>query len=77
MIFTSMNSEIICQAEKMGEKTASREAPSTFTVADTIDNDALPPVVRHAALRGYYMVNKYYTLTDDSIVYRIAMSMSR
>jgi hypothetical protein len=48
----------------------------TTALEDTINNDALPPVVRHAALRGYYMVNKYYTLTDDSIVYRIAMSMS-
>lgn len=47
----------------------------TTALEDTIDKEALPLVVRHAALRGYYMVNKYYTLTDDSAVYRIAMSI--
>ena len=42
---------------------------------DTIDNDTLPLVVHHAALRGFFMLNKYYSLTDESIVYRVAMSM--
>ena len=48
----------------------------TTALEDNIENDALPLIVRHAALRGYYMLNKYYSLTDDSIVYRIAMSTS-
>lgn len=30
-----------------------------------------------AAVRGCTMLNKYYGLTDDSVVYRIAMCMSR
>ena len=47
----------------------------TMALEDNIENDALPLIVRHAALRGYYMLNKYYSLTDDSIVYRIAMSI--
>lgn len=38
-----------------------------------IDNVSLHPVVRHAALRGLLMLNKYYARTDESIVYRIAM----
>ena len=47
----------------------------TTALEDHIDNNALPLVVCHAALRGYLMLNKYYTLTDDSIVYRVAMSV--
>jgi len=47
----------------------------TTALEDYIDNSALPLVVRHAALQGYLMLNKYYTLTDDSIVYRVAMSV--
>jgi hypothetical protein len=39
-----------------------------------IDNTTLHPAVRHAALRGVLMLNKYYAKTDDSMVYRIAMS---
>ena len=46
----------------------------TTTLEDNIDKHTLPPVVRHAALRGYLMLNKYYSLTDESVVYRIAMS---
>jgi hypothetical protein len=41
-----------------------------------IDDEDLPRIARHAALRGMLMLNKYYALTDDSIVYRLAMSMS-
>jgi hypothetical protein len=41
-----------------------------------INNFDLSPVVQHAALCGMLMLNKYYALTDDSIVYRLAMSMS-
>lgn len=47
----------------------------TTALEDYIDNSALPLVVRHAALQGYLMLNKYYTLTDDSIIYRVAMSV--
>ena len=46
----------------------------TTALEDTIDNDTLPLVVRHAALQGFFMLNKYYSLTDESIVYRVAMS---
>ncbi|KIM35089.1 hypothetical protein M413DRAFT_48960, partial [Hebeloma cylindrosporum] len=45
----------------------------TTALEDSIDNNSLPSVVRHAALRGYLMLNKYYSLTDESVVYRIAM----
>ncbi|KAJ2920669.1 hypothetical protein H1R20_g16425, partial [Candolleomyces eurysporus] len=38
-----------------------------------IDNMALLPAVQHAALRGLVMMNKYYSKTDEIIVYRIAM----
>ncbi|EAU89851.2 hypothetical protein CC1G_07003 [Coprinopsis cinerea okayama7 len=38
-----------------------------------IDNTERHPAVRHAALRGLKMLNKYYSKTDKSIVYRIAM----
>ena len=31
--------------------------------------------VRSSAARGLRMLNKYYSRTDDSIMYRIAMSM--
>jgi len=48
----------------------------TSALDDCIDNGDLVPAVRHAALRGMLMLNKYYALTDDSIVYRIAMSES-
>jgi len=47
----------------------------TTALEDHIDKSTLPLVVRHAALRGYLMLNKYYSLTDDSIVYRVAMSV--
>jgi hypothetical protein len=40
-----------------------------------IDDSQGIPVVRAAAYRGITMMNKYYALTDDSVVYRIAMSM--
>jgi len=49
----------------------------TSALDDCVDNGDLVPAVRHAALRGILMLNKYYALTDDSIVYRIAMSESR
>ncbi|KAJ3519443.1 hypothetical protein NMY22_g13198 [Coprinellus aureogranulatus] len=45
----------------------------TAVFDEVIDDTSLHPVVRHAALRGARMLNKYYSKTDDSIVYRIAM----
>src|SRR5882762_8849203 len=42
---------------------------------DYVDDATLPPAVRMAAVRGQAMLNKYYGLTDDSIVYWIAMRM--
>jgi hypothetical protein len=39
-----------------------------------MDKTTLPLVVRHAALQGYLMLNKYYTMTDASVIYRVAMS---
>jgi hypothetical protein len=47
----------------------------TSALDEFIDNTSLYPVVRHAALRGLLMVNKYYGRTDESILYRIAMSI--
>ena len=46
----------------------------TTALEDSIDNDALPLVICHATLQGYLMLNKYYSLTDESVVYRITMS---
>lgn len=40
---------------------------------DHVGDVTLPPVVRVAAARGRTMLNKYYGLSDDSIVFRIAM----
>lgn len=37
-------------------------------------DETLTPAVRAAARRGRLILDKYYSLTDDSIVYRIAMS---
>ncbi|KAJ3516930.1 hypothetical protein NMY22_g14084 [Coprinellus aureogranulatus] len=42
---------------------------------ETIDDATLHPTVRHAALRGVRMLNKYYSKTDESNVYRIAMML--
>jgi hypothetical protein len=46
----------------------------TSALDEFLDNKALLPAVRAAALRGIVMMNKYYALTDDSAVYRVAMS---
>ncbi|KDR74458.1 hypothetical protein GALMADRAFT_29018, partial [Galerina marginata CBS 339.88] len=45
----------------------------TTALEDKIDDSTLPLAVCHSALQGYFMLNKYYSLTDESIVYRIAM----
>jgi len=46
----------------------------TSTLDEFMDNDSKHSAVWHAALRGLLMLNKYYTLTDESIVFCIAMS---
>ena len=38
------------------------------------DDTVLNAVVRSAAERGMEVINRYYSKTDQSIVYRIAMS---
>lgn len=40
------------------------------------DNDALFPAIRAAAAKGIAVLNKYYAKTDESIMYRCAMSKS-
>ncbi|KAJ3511644.1 hypothetical protein NMY22_g15587 [Coprinellus aureogranulatus] len=45
----------------------------TAVFNEVIDDTSLHLAVRHAALCGARMLNKYYSKTDDSIVYRIAM----
>lgn len=40
-----------------------------------IDDRSLHPAVRHTAMRGLKILNKYYGRTDESIAYRIAMSV--
>ena len=45
----------------------------TRALDEHIADGTLPPVVRVAAARGSTMLNKYYGLTDDSIIYRVAM----
>ena len=38
-------------------------------------NSDYHPTVRAAARRGRLMMDKYYSRTDESIIFRIAMSM--
>jgi hypothetical protein len=38
------------------------------------ENDSLHCVVRATAARGVSILDKYYSKTDDSIMYRLAMS---
>ena len=45
----------------------------TRTLDDYISNEDHAPAVCKAAVRGRMMLNKYYGLTDDSIMYHIAM----
>ena len=40
-----------------------------------IDDATLPPAIRSAAVRGSLMLNKYYSKTDESVIFRIAMSV--
>lgn len=40
-----------------------------------LKDDSLPTCIRIAAQAGLLMVGKYYALTDDNEVYRIAIGM--
>lgn len=46
----------------------------TAHLEKAIKNTALLRTVRNAAVRGRAVLNKYYSRTDDSIMYRCAMS---
>jgi hypothetical protein len=46
------------------------------TIDENMANLTLPPAVCVAATRGRKMLDKYYGLTDNTIVYRIAMCTS-
>jgi hypothetical protein len=48
----------------------------THHIDKFIDNTENFPAVRSAARQGRAMIDKYYGLTDESIVYRVAMSGS-
>lgn len=48
----------------------------TTVFEDVIDDDDQTLIIRHAALRGMVMLNKYYERTDDSVACRFAMSKS-
>ena len=39
------------------------------TLNKFINDESCLPAIRAAALRGFSVLNKYYALTDDSIVY--------
>lgn len=45
----------------------------TQALDEYVADPSLPAAIRLAAARGRTMLNKYYGLTDDSIIYRIAM----
>ncbi|KAF8573602.1 hypothetical protein K439DRAFT_948840 [Ramaria rubella] len=48
----------------------------TATLDKFASDHAIFPAVRAAAAKGRHILDKYYSLTDDSIIYRVAMSIS-
>lgn len=44
-------------------------------LTEVSSSPSLPSVIRIAALAGLLVISKYYALTDDNEVYRIAMGM--
>lgn len=48
----------------------------TETLEDAVADMSLKPSVRVGAARGLAVMNKYYSLTDRSIMFRCAMCMS-
>lgn len=45
----------------------------THALEDTVADESLNCVIRYAAKKGITLLNKYYGLTDDCIIYRVAM----
>ena len=41
------------------------------------EDSVLNSIIRAASERGIKVINRYYSKTDQSVVYRIAMSMSK
>jgi hypothetical protein len=46
----------------------------TRALEKAVTNCDLYPAVRASAAKGLFVLNKYYSKTDDSIMYRCAMS---
>ncbi len=46
----------------------------TGALEDVIESKQTAAMVRVAAARGLEVLNKYYSKTDDSVMYRVAMS---
>ena len=46
----------------------------TKSLTTAIESPDIVQPIRVTAVRGYTVINKYYSLTDDSIMYRVAMS---
>jgi hypothetical protein len=46
----------------------------TSALDDLMDETSCPLAIHAAALRGFTMLNKYYSLTDEPVVYHIAIS---
>jgi len=42
---------------------------------ETSENTSLHPAVRHAAMNGIAILDKYYSKTDESDMYRTAMGV--
>ena len=69
---------VTIQVSSSGRVLLHEVIPFMDTLTDHLDkyrnDEELPPVVRAAAYRGRKILDKYYTSTDNSIIYRIAMS---
>jgi hypothetical protein len=83
-IHTDLNSQAFLIAMKQMSQSKTPLVHNVIPIIDIIawvvDNyssdTALPPAMHMATLRGRTMPNKYYGLTDESIVYHITMCKS-
>ncbi|PIL25427.1 hypothetical protein GSI_13317 [Ganoderma sinense ZZ0214-1] len=68
---------VTVQVSSSGRTLVHEVIPFMDTLTDHLDkfrnNDDIPPVVRAAAYRGRKILDKYYTFTDNSIIFHIAM----
>jgi hypothetical protein len=48
----------------------------THKLEDAVTDHSLMPAVKSAAAKGLAVLHKYYSKSDDSIMYRCAMSSS-